>query len=201
MQRFSSFLRRSPALARPSLDTKLVGERVILCVGDPDQWKAWRILRDMSRDYLVPWEPEWPENALAYSFYCGILRRQWREWRDGTGYAFTVFMQGTTAPILIGGITLSDVIYAASQKGTIGYWIGKPYAGQGLMTEAVGLICGFAYNTLQLRRIEASCLPHNDPSKAVLRRCGFEEEGYAKEYLQINGKREDHLLWGKALNR
>ena len=199
MQRLSSLLHISSSQPRPSLDTQLVGSRVFLRVGDPEQWKAWRTLRELSRAYLVPWEPQWPENALAYSFYCGILRRQWREWRNGTSYAFTIFMQGTTAPILVGGITLSDVIYAASQKGTIGYWIGQPYAGQGLATEAVGLVCDFAFQTLHLQRVEASCLPHNEPSKAVLRRSGFEEEGYAKAYLQINGKREDHLLWGKGL--
>jgi ribosomal-protein-alanine N-acetyltransferase len=69
--------------------------------------------------------------------------------------------------------------------------------GQGYMTEALTLVCDFAFTQLNLQRIEASCLPNNEPSKAVLRHCGFEEEGYAKAYLQINGKREDHLLWGR----
>ena len=66
------------------------------------------------------------------------------------------------------------------------------------MTEAVGLVCDFAFDRLELKRIEAACLPHNEPSKALLRRLGFEEEGYAKAYLQINGRREDHVLWGKV---
>lgn len=176
---------------------QLIGPRALLRIGAPEDWKAWRILREMSRDHLVPWEPQWRPDALSYNYYCSILRRQWREWRNGSGYAFTIFMHGGPRPVLVGGVTLGDVVFAAGQKATLGYWIGKPYAGQGLMTEAVDLACAFAFNTLQLERIEASCLPRNEPSKGVLRRTGFEEEGYAKAYLQINGKREDHLLWGK----
>jgi ribosomal-protein-alanine N-acetyltransferase len=181
------------------LDTQLVGPRVLLRAGDIENWRAWRTLRELSRDFLVPWEPQWPYNCLSHSFYCSILRRQYREWRAGTSFAFTIFVHdGETAPYLVGGITLSDVQYADAQKGTIGYWMGRPYAGQGLMTEAVGLVCAFAFETLHLQRVEASCLPHNDRSKALLTRMAFEQEGYAKAYLQINGKREDHLLWGKS---
>jgi ribosomal-protein-alanine N-acetyltransferase len=166
-------------------------------MGECEDWKSWRALREMSRDYLVPWEPEWPKDALSYSFYCSLLRRHWREWRSGKAFAFSIFLHGGARPILVGGITLGDVIYAAAQKGTVGYWIGKPYAGQGLMTEALALVCRFGFYSLHLHRIEASCMPTNEASKTVLRRAGFEEEGFAKEYLQINGVREDHLLWSK----
>jgi ribosomal-protein-alanine N-acetyltransferase len=198
MQFFTSLVRLPSMPARPSLDIELTGPRVILRTGDSEDWKAWRRVREMSRDYLEPWEPKWPADALSYNYYCSLLRRQWREWRSGRGYAFTIFTKGVTQPVLVGGITLSDIVYAAAQKGTIGYWIGKPYAGQGLMTEAVGLVCDFAFTKLKLQRVEAGCLPHNEASKTVLRRTGFEEEGYAKAYLQINGKREDHILWGKG---
>jgi ribosomal-protein-alanine N-acetyltransferase len=167
-------------------------------MGDSEDWKHWRTLRELSRHYLTPWEPEWPKDALSYGFYCSLLRRHWREWRTGRAFAFSIFLHTGKLPKLIGGITLGDVIYAAAQKGTIGYWIAEPYSGQGLMTEAVGLVCEFGFNRLHLQRIEASCMPSNEPSKAVLRRAGFEEEGFAKAYLQINGVREDHILWGRA---
>ena len=66
------------------------------------------------------------------------------------------------------------------------------------MSEAAQLVCDFAFRQLRLHRVEASCLPHNEPSKALLQKLGFEEEGFAKAYLKINGKWEDHLLWGKT---
>ena len=197
MKLFSSLLQLPPSRPKISLDTQLIGPRVLLRMAEAEDWKNWRILRELSEDYLKPWEPKWPRDAFSYGYYCSLLRRQWREWRSGSGYAFLIFTHGGAKPLLVGGITLGDVVHAAGQKGTIGYWMGKIYAGQGLMTEAADLVCKFAFAQLRLERIEASCLPHNEPSKAVLRRLGFIEEGYAKAYLQINGKREDHILWGK----
>jgi len=113
------------------------------------------------------------------------------------------FFSGSTLGLfvgaLIGGITLNDVQTGIAQKGTLGYWIGQPYAGQGYMAEAVDLVCDFAFRTLRLHRVEASCLPNNEPSKKLLARTGFEQEGYAKAYLQINGTWQDHILWGKTM--
>ncbi len=198
MDWFSSFLALPTSRPHPSLDTQLMGPRLLLRMPDSQDWKQWRVLRDASRDFLVPWEPEWPPNCLTYNFYCSLLRRQWRDWRAGKAFTFSIFLHEGERPVLVGGITLGDVHFAAAQKGTIGYWVGKPYAGQGIMTEALGLVCDFAFDTLRLHRVEASCLPHNNPSKALLRKCDFVEEGFAKAYLQINGKREDHLLWGRV---
>jgi ribosomal-protein-alanine N-acetyltransferase len=199
MDLISSFLNLPPARPHPPLDSQLIGPRVLLRAADSEDWKAWRTLRDLSRSFLIPWEPTWPPNCLSYRFFCSILRRQWREWRTGKAYSFLIFSYGGVGgPTLVGGITLGDVQHSAAQKGTLGYWMGQPYAGQGYMTEAVGLILDFAFNTLHLQRVEAGCLPRNEPSKAILTRLGFDMEGYAKAYLQINGVREDHLLWGKT---
>ncbi|MFA5040742.1 MAG: GNAT family protein [Bdellovibrionales bacterium] len=193
----ASFFRAAPERAHPSLDTALRGPRLMLRMVKIEDWKAWRALREASRDKLEPWEPAWPSNALTYGYFCVLVRRYWREWRNGKTYAFSIFLLDGGDPVLIGGITLGNVHYAAAQKATVGYWIGQPYVCQGYMHEALTLVSTFAFTELKLQRLEASCLPNNEPSKAVLRRCGFEEEGFAREYLQINGKREDHLLWGK----
>lgn len=199
-QKLTTFFNFSRQRPRPPLGTELSGPRIVLRSGDPTDWRSWRSMRELSRDFLVPWEPRWPSNALTYGYFCGLLRRHWREWRQGKGYAFMIFTKSEHggAGALIGGITLSDVHRGIAQKGTLGYWIAQPYAGRGYMTEATTLMCDFAFNTLKLHRIEASCLPHNEPSKNLLRRVSFEEEGYAKSYLQINGQWQDHILWGKT---
>lgn len=192
---FGLFLRPS----RQPMDIRLVGRKVVLRAAEPMDWHEWRALRESSSDFLRPWEPEWPKNGLGYGFFCGMLRRQWREWRQDKAYAFLIFLRkGEGIGPLAGGITLSDVQRGIGQKATLGYWIGRPYAGQGLMTEAAGLICDFAFDALKLHRLEANCLPHNEPSIRLLRRFGFREEGRAQSYLQINGVWQDHLLWGKT---
>ncbi len=193
----ATYFRKKPKRPRPSLDTEIKGPRLVLSIVGVEDWKEWRALRELSRAALEPWEPKWPLYALSYGYFCSLLHRYWREWRHGKTYAFSVRLREGPRRTLVGGITLGEVQYAAAQKGTVGYWIGQPYMGQGFMTEALGLVCAFAFDVLRLQRVEASCMPSNAASKAVLRHCGFEEEGFAKAYLQINGKREDHILWGK----
>jgi RimJ/RimL family protein N-acetyltransferase len=73
--------------------------------------------------------------------------------------------------------------------------IGAPYARQGIMTLAVELVLRFAFNELGLHRVEAACLPSNTPSRKLLTKCGFRQEGYAPQYLKINGAWEDHVLF------
>ncbi len=201
MQFLQSLFPAPSRYPRPSLETRLAGPRVVLRMGEPSDWHNWKMLRELSRDFLTPWEPKWSPRALTYGFYCGVLRRHWRDWRRGTNYNFHIFLRpnsGKGTGALIGGIALNDIQRGIAQKGTMGYWLGQPYTGQGYMQEAAALVCDFAFSALRLHRVEASCLPHNEPSKNILRRLGFEEEGYARAYLEIDGRWQDHLLWGRT---
>ena len=95
----------------------------------------------------------------------------------------------------MGGITLGGVRRGVSQSGTLGYWMGAPYAGKGRMTRAVAAAVDFAFLKLRLHRVEAACIPDNAPSIALLERNGFQREGYARGYLQIDGAWRDHVLF------
>jgi ribosomal-protein-alanine N-acetyltransferase len=96
---------------------------------------------------------------------------------------------------LLGGITLTNLRRGVAQCASLGYWIGARHARQGYMTEGIGGMLTFCFEDLGLHRVEAACLPTNVASKALLTRRGFREEGYAREYLRINGKWQDHLLF------
>ena len=98
---------------------------------------------------------------------------------------------------LMGGISLSNFKSEAYKSVTIGYWMGEEYAGKGYMKDSLKIICDYCFIDLGLNRIEAACLPKNLKSKKVLLNVGFKVEGYAKKYLNINGKLEDHLLLAK----
>ncbi len=63
------------------------------------------------------------------------------------------------------------------------------------MHDAVAALIPFIFSTLGLHRIEAACLPSNEPSKNLLMKAGFRQEGLARRYLQINGEWRDHLLF------
>lgn len=179
----------------------LMGTRVILRAPRPTDYAAWRDLRRLSRDFLKPFEPRWSESDLSARVYSSRLKRGREEARAGTDYSFFLFIRENGEEVLVGGITLSNIRRRAAQFVNLGYWMGKPYAGRGLMTEAVGLVVPFCFETLGLHRIHAAFLPDNMASRRVLEKNGFREEGFAEHYLQIDGKWADHVLFGLTRER
>lgn len=171
--------------------------RVMLRPAQQKDWKAWSQLRLESREFLTPWEPTWPYDALTRGAFRRRLRVYTLEMRQGTSYSFLIFKRGRREgdETLIGGITLSNVRRGVAQTGSLGYWIGGRFARQGYMTEALSAVLDFAFGHLGLHRIEAACLPRNAASRALLAKLGFQEEGYAREYLRINGAWQDHVLY------
>ena len=59
----------------------------------------------------------------------------------------------------------------------------------------------FAFGSLRLHRLEAACIPSNAASIRLLEKAGFVREGYAREYLCINGLWQDHLLFARLDER
>lgn len=157
-------------------------------------FEAWRDLRIANKSRLQPWEPLWSEDANTRGDW-RLRMRAWRKnWRAGRGYAFLLF--STDSDRLLGGAAITNVRRGAAQSGILGYWLGMEATGNGLMTEAVTGLCKWARAELRLSRIEASTLPENVASQRVLERCGFKLEGKAQSYLEIAGKRRDHVLYG-----
>ena len=171
----------------------LRGECAYLRPPQAKDWREWAELRTRSRAFLEPWEPKWPEGALTHTAFRRRLRRQAREVREGLGYSFFAFRREDDA--LVGGINLSNVQRGVTMSCSLGYWIGEPYARQGLMTDAVRAQLPYVFRTLDLHRLEAACLPNNVASERLLRGLGFRQEGYARNYLRINGAWRDHLLF------
>jgi len=179
----------------------LMGPRVTLRAPRPSDYTAWRDLRRLSREFLKPFEPRWSESDLTQRVFASRLKRGREEARAGTDYSFFVFIREDGQEQLAGGITLSNIRRRAAQFVNLGYWMGQPYAGKGLMTEAVGLVVPFCFESLGLHRIHAAFLPDNIASRRVLEKNGFREEGFAEHYLQIDGKWADHVLFGLTRER
>lgn len=179
----------------------LRGPRVLLRLPQMGDYEAWYHLRSTSRDFLRPFEPRWTEADLGKRIFAMRVRRARQEAEEGTDYSFFVFLAGDGAETLVGGITLSNVRRRAAQFVNLGYWMGQQYAGKGLMSEAVKVSLPFVFDTLDLHRIHAAFLPGNMPSRRVLEKNGFVEEGFAQNYLQINGRWEDHVLFGLTRER
>jgi [ribosomal protein S5]-alanine N-acetyltransferase len=174
-------------------EAEIRGARVYLRHPAMHDYAAWAELRALSRHHLIPWEPKWARDELTRSCYRRRLRQFQREMRDDHGYAYLIFNE--TDAQLVGGLNISNVRRGVAQAASLGYWIGLPQIGQGLMTDAVRATLRFAFGPLGLNRLEAACLPNNAASARVLKKVGFQREGRARRYLKINGEWQDHDLY------
>ena len=171
------------------------GERVALRMPQMSDFPEWAALRDQSRDFLKQWEPIWPVDDLTRGAFRRRLKRYAEDQRSDQAYSFFIFRKADN--VLVGGITLANVRRGVAQAGSIGYWIGEPFAREGMMTDALATLIPFSFATLRLHRLEAACIPTNTASIRLLEKSGFEREGYARQYLCINGIWQDHLLYAR----
>ena len=171
------------------------GDGVMLRTPQTTDFDEWAALREKSRDFLVPWEPTWPGDDLTRGAFRRRIKRYAEDLRTDQAYAFLIVRYSDGA--LVGGLTLANIRRGVAQAGSLGYWMGLPFVRQGYMTAAVRAVIPFAFASLRLHRLEAACIPTNAGSIALLQRTGFTREGYAREYLCINGIWQDHLLYAR----
>ncbi|HZP10494.1 GNAT family protein [Methyloceanibacter sp.] len=181
------------AASASDLGPVLECDRVVLRTPQMSDYAAWAELRTASRDFLTPWEPLWANDELSRASFRRRVRHYLRDLREDVGYALFAF--SATSGALVGGLTLCNVRRGVTQSCTLGYWVGAKYARQGYMTTAVRAVIPFVFDSLELHRLEAACLPTNAASIKLLEKTGFQREGLARRYLKINGVWQDHLLY------
>ena len=173
----------------------IAGESVVLRTPQMSDYADWAALREESRDFLTPWEPTWPADDLTRASFRRRIKRYSEDQRSDLAYAFFVFRKQDNA--LVGGLTLANIRRGCAQAGSLGYWMGAAHARQGHMTAAVTALMPFAFGTLRLHRVEAACIPANVASVRLLEKTGFKREGFARQYLCIDGVWQDHLLYAR----
>ncbi len=93
---------------------------------------------------------------------------------------------------LVGCLNLSEIFRGSFQSAYLGFYAFVPFAGQGLMRQAMQLVLTEAFTTLGLHRLEANIQPTNARSKRLVESLGFRCEGFSPRYLQIAGLWRDH---------
>jgi len=171
----------------------VAGDGVTLRRPHANDYQEWARLRARSRAFLTPWEPSWANDELSQAAYRRRLRRYAREVRDSVSAPFFVFRHTDSA--LVGGCNLTNIRRGVAQACSLGYWVGEPHQRSGYILDAARTVVRHAFETLNLHRVEAACVPSNAPSRALLEKLGFREEGLARAYLKINGAWRDHVLF------
>jgi RimJ/RimL family protein N-acetyltransferase len=77
----------------------------------------------------------------------------------------------------------------------VGYWLAPAARGRGVASRAVRLLTGWAFDVLQLQRLELTCGPDNIGSQRVAERTGFTREGLLRSHMAFKGRRRDTLLF------
>lgn len=174
----------------------LFGRRVALRPLRPHDFAEWSEVRRRNEAWLTPWEPRRPVGQLdptmnrdAFSARCSARDR---DAAAGLAYGFGLFVDRR----LVGEINLNHVLRGAMQSATVGYWIDQEWAGQGLVAEGVVVLAEFAFDHLDLHRLEICIVPRNANSRRVMEKLGLREEGVAERFLEINGVWEDHVRYG-----
>ena len=168
-------------------------ERMTLRLPAHGDYRQWAELRAASADFLAPWEPVWAHDHLTRKAFTN--RVYWATRAEAQGTALPLLMLRRNDQRLLGAITLDNIRRGPVQAGTLGYWVGAPFARHGFMREAILGVVHHAFAQMDLSRIEAACLPENAASRGVLEKTGFKYEGVAQAYLQIAGRWRNHVLY------
>jgi ribosomal-protein-alanine N-acetyltransferase len=180
----------SKVLPAPGAEVARCGRVLLRFPSEADE-PEYTALRRASREFLAPWEPTPPRSirrsaAAAFARLLEICRTHSNQ---------KLFACRIEDGVILGQVSLNNIVRGPFQSSFVGYWIGAEFAGQGYMTESLTAMVAYAFGPMKLHRVEANIIPRNRPSKALAKRCGFRFEGVSKRYLRIGGRWEDHEHW------
>lgn len=158
--------------------------------------KAWREVNQRNRSWLSPWEATVPPTLpgqlpTGRPTFRQMVRHVRGEASAGRMLPFTVFYRGRLA----GQLTVAGISWGSMCSAHIGYWVDEAVAGRGVTPTAVALTVDHCFRTVGLHRVEICIRPENVPSRRVVEKLGFREEGLRPRYLHIDGAWRDHLVY------
>ncbi|MDB5861965.1 MAG: family N-acetyltransferase [Ramlibacter sp.] len=165
----------------------MANSRVYLRPPEADDERAFLAAVRRSRGLHHPWlkPPGTPSEYRAWL----------RQTAQPEHHPFLVCRRDTDA--WVGVINISNVVLGLFRSGYVGYYAFAGHEGQGLMRDGLQAVLRHAFRTLRLHRLEANIQPGNAASLALVRSCGFAQEGYSPRYLKINGRWRDHERWAR----
>ncbi|MFD7729204.1 GNAT family N-acetyltransferase [Kitasatospora phosalacinea] len=171
------------------------GDVVLRPIRRRDQ-AEWQEVSRRNRDWLRRWEatvpPAPPGRApLPRPTYRQMVRYLRAEAAAGRMLPFVLLHQGR----LVGQLTVGGITWGSMCSANVGYWVDEAVAGRGIMPTAVALAVDHCFRDLGLHRVEVCIRPENRPSRRVVEKLGFREEGMRPRYLHIDGDWRDHLVY------
>jgi ribosomal-protein-alanine N-acetyltransferase len=153
-----------------------------ISLGDgPEFIEAARASRRLHRPWIDP-----PDTAERFAAYLEHTAREDQE---------ALVIRHASCGGLVGWVSVSNIVRRAFQSAHLGYGAFESHANRGLMTEGLRAVLALVFGELGLHRVEANIQPANVGSIALVRRLGFEKEGFSSRYLIVDGDWRDHERW------
>jgi len=173
----------------PILET----ERLLLKPLAPGMERPMIEYQQANEAHFRPWNPPPTHGEYSLERWTAQCAQSAADFEAGRGYRFILFTRDAPDQP-IGAANYSSVSRGPFQACFLGYQISKDHEGRGLMREALQAGNRFIFDTARLHRIHANYVPANIRSGSLLARLGFTIEGYARNYLFIDGAWRDHVL-------
>jgi ribosomal-protein-alanine N-acetyltransferase len=181
---------QSGRLSEPRIES----ERVALRIGRNGDAPALLAYINRNRDYHQRWEPRVRESFFTLEMQRRVIARRIEDFERGEAACFLMFERADDGGIVIGRCNFTEIVRGPFQACYLGYSVDRNYEGKGYMSETLRAAIDWVFGELRLHRIMANHRPENERSGRLLQRLGFVREGYARDYLFIDGEWTDHVL-------
>jgi [ribosomal protein S5]-alanine N-acetyltransferase len=168
--------------------------RLALTVPAPTDAHRMRDFALRNREHLAPWEPITSDEYYTLEYWSELLSLAAGEFARGESLRLILLDRANLSGPIQGRCTFSNITRGPFQAAHLGYSLDKDAVGSGLMYQALPAAIDYVFQRMNLHRVMANYIPTNERSGRLLRRLGFTVEGYARDYLQIAGRWQDHIL-------
>ena len=165
-------------------------EPLPLVVLEPTDYTLLRNFYLENRDHLAPWEPARTDSYFTRENIEELVATRYKEFISRSA----LHLCALDASRMVAEVNFTNIVTGAFQSCNLGFSVDQSLQGRGIMTKVLKAGIQIIFSDYGLHRIQANYMPSNQRSPRVLHRCGFQKEGFAKEYLCIAGKWEDHVL-------
>ncbi|MDR0482061.1 MAG: GNAT family N-acetyltransferase [Cellulomonadaceae bacterium] len=150
--------------------------------------REWMALRGANAAWLNPWEATAPNPLRPAGGFPEYVKAMTKQAKAGSAIPLVIELGGRIA----GQVNVTGISGGSQLGGSVGYWIGREFAGLGIMPTAVAMVTDYCFDVRDLHRIEVNIRPGNERSLRVVGKLGFRDEGLRARYLHISQGWRDH---------
>jgi len=141
------------------------------------------------RDYLSKWLV-WPKYADSEEFFLSFVKKSLEDYENGTSLTCAIIY----CDKLVGNISFNSISNEL-KKVEVGYWLSSKFQGKGIVTKSISKLIPYAFNSLNMDRVQISVATENVPSRNVCERLGFSFEGAISNSENLNGRIVAHAIY------